>query len=242
MSTPQRGLYVAVDGPDGSGKSSQARWLYEQLDAQGDDVLLVREPGDTDLGDRLREMLLATEVELSAYGEALLFLAARAELVRRVVAPALVDGKTVISDRCFASTLVYQHLALTVEAGSVEDVPSMDLLLQATREAHAPAMPAVVFALDVTAKTARARRSRRKNAADDRFETRDHDFQERVCEGFRSLATRDDVAGLFAPTDIEVGGGVVRIDAERDAATIRNELLERCLALGRSLGRWGAAS
>jgi dTMP kinase len=233
-----RGLYVALDGADGSGKSSQARRLADHLEAEGEDVLLVREPGATPAGEALRAMLLDPSIDLSPLGEALLFFAARAELVRRVVAPALASGRTVVSDRCFASTLVYQQLAVEAcPAPGPERAPGMALLLDLVRSVHEPAMPDVVYVLDVTAGTARRRRSRRPGVNEDRFEARDAEFQELVCESFRALTTRDDVAALFVGSSADRECGVVRIDAEIDADSVHEQLLARVVDLAVQRGR-----
>ena len=224
-------MYIALDGADGCGKSSQARHLRDRLEALGADAVLVREPGSTALAERLREMLLDQDVALAPISEALLFFAARAELVRQVVRPHLEAGRTVVSDRSFASTLVYQHLALSPGA---PELPDMDLLLSLTRTAHAWSMPNLLFVLDVTPQTARLRRSRRDHVSD-RFEARDLDFQARVCEAFRTLATRDDVAGLFEGDD-DLHKGVVRIDAEADYALVSAQIVEQVSALQQGAG------
>ena len=91
-----RGLFVTFEGIDRSGKTTQAGLLCEAL---GDEALGVREPGGTEVGERVRELLKDSSVSLSPQGEALLFAAARAELVGQVIRPALADGRVVVSDR-----------------------------------------------------------------------------------------------------------------------------------------------
>src|SRR3954469_4826369 len=100
-----RGLFVPFEGIDRSGKTTQARLLCEAL---GDDALGVREPGGTEAGERVRDILKDPAVELSPRAEALLFAAARAELVDEVIRPALEAGRTVVSDRFLDSSLAYQ--------------------------------------------------------------------------------------------------------------------------------------
>src|SRR4051812_16433807 len=97
-----RGLFVTFEGIDRSGKTTQARLLREAL---GDDALGVREPGGTEAGERVRELLKAPAVPLSPRAEALLFAAARAELVADVIRPALEQGRVVVSDRFLDSSL-----------------------------------------------------------------------------------------------------------------------------------------
>jgi dTMP kinase len=99
------GLFVTIEGIDRSGKSTQARRLAEAL---GDDAVLVREPGGTPAGEAIRRILKDPEIELDPRSEALLFAAARAELVATVILPALQAGKVVVSDRFLDSSLAYQ--------------------------------------------------------------------------------------------------------------------------------------
>jgi dTMP kinase len=99
------GLFVTIEGIDRSGKTTQARRLVEAL---GDEALLVREPGGTPAGERIRELLKDPAVTLSARTEALLFAGARAELVDSVIRPALEAGRVVLSDRYLDSSLAYQ--------------------------------------------------------------------------------------------------------------------------------------
>ncbi|MEM7261629.1 MAG: dTMP kinase [Planctomycetota bacterium] len=104
--------FIAFEGVDGAGKSTQAERLAETLRARGVSVVTVREPGGTALGEAVRQILLdASEIPLEAESEALLFLASRVQLYRTVIEPALAAGKTVISDRFHLSTLVYQGIA-----------------------------------------------------------------------------------------------------------------------------------
>ena len=99
------GLFVTFEGIDRSGKSTQARMLVEAL---GDDALAVREPGGTELGERVRELLKDPSIELDLHAEALLFAAARAELCAEVIRPALEAGRIVVSDRFVDSSIAYQ--------------------------------------------------------------------------------------------------------------------------------------
>ena len=102
------GLFVTFEGIDRSGKTTQARML---CDALGDRAVGTREPGGTELGERVRSLLADREVEVGAQAEALLFAAARAELVEHVIKPALAEGRVVICDRFLDSSLAYQGVA-----------------------------------------------------------------------------------------------------------------------------------
>ena len=101
-------LFLTFEGPDGCGKSTQARLLAEKLRSQGYDVFLTREPGGTSLGEAVRELLLGKEYELTSSAEALLYAAARAQHVEEKIRPALAKGQIVICDRFVDSSLAYQ--------------------------------------------------------------------------------------------------------------------------------------
>jgi dTMP kinase len=170
-------MFFVFEGIDGSGKSTQARLLRERLVFAGRDVLLVREPGGTRLGERLRELLLdPLGEELSAETELFLFMAARAHLCRTVIVPALAAGRIVISDRFIWSSAVYQGFAGGLEA---------DEVLRIGRIATRGLEPARSFLIDLEPEAAFARIE-----AHDRLERRGLGFQERVRDGFLVLARR----------------------------------------------------
>jgi dTMP kinase len=158
-----RGLFVTFEGIDRSGKTTQARLL---TDALGDDALGVREPGGTEVGERVREILKDPAVPLAPEGEALLFAAARAELVARVIRPALGDGRVVVSDRFLDSSLAYQGAARGL---GIEEVERINAFATGGLE------PDLTFLLviDPAAAAARAGES-------DRFENEGRALQERV--------------------------------------------------------------
>jgi len=117
------GRFIVLDGPDGSGKSTQARLLAEQLGKRGLEVLLLREPGGTATGEAVRKLLLQRgEMAISPLAEAFLFQAARAQLTAEVIRPALQRGAWVLCDRFSLSTLVYQGLAGGVCPRAVEEL------------------------------------------------------------------------------------------------------------------------
>ena len=179
----KRGLFLSFEGGEGSGKSLQARGLAETLTARGRLVVLTREPGGTAAGERIRDILLhAREIPLSPEAQVLLFSAARAQLVREVIRPALDAGKIVIADRFFDSTVVYQGHGHGVS-------------LQAIREVTALAVGALVpdrtFLLDLPFDVGLARSGWRAEARWDRFEADASDFHVRVRDAYLRLAAAE---------------------------------------------------
>ncbi|HET6203808.1 MAG TPA: dTMP kinase [Planctomycetota bacterium] len=172
----RRGVFLVLDGPDGAGKTTQVRRLARRMRRGGRRVLVVREPGGTPLGEALRRLLLRRTVPLGAKAQALLFAAARAELLDRVVAPALRRGRIVLSDRGGPSTFAYQGIAGGLGRGRV---------LALARAFHARPRPDLVVLLDVAPGTARKRRRGR-----DRFERKGVSFARAVRRGFRAFARR----------------------------------------------------
>lgn len=183
--------WFALDGVDGCGKSVQARLLAAALQQEGHAVTHLREPGSTPVGEALRTLLLAPATgALAPLTEALLFSAARAEFVAQAVAPALAAGQTVVAERCYLSTLVYQGLAAGGGA-----VPA-ELLQRITSAVHGTLWPERVFVLDVPAELAA---SRRQHRSADRFE-RDGARLREVVQAFRLAAGQDARAELIEGT------------------------------------------
>lgn len=124
------GLFITFEGPDGSGKSTQVRMLAEALADRG--PVVVREPGGTPLGERIRELLLHRADSISPVAEMYLFMAARAELVETVIKPALAAGRVVIDDRYQDSTIAYQGGGRGVDVGWPAHFPRPDLTVLLT--------------------------------------------------------------------------------------------------------------
>ncbi|MGC1206689.1 MAG: dTMP kinase [Ornithinimicrobium sp.] len=170
------GVFVAFEGGDGAGKSTQIRLLSEALQHSGHDVLVTREPGGTDVGSAIRQVVLHGE-HVDARAEALLFAADRAHHVATVIRPALERGDIVLCDRYLDSSIAYQGVARELESAEIAD-----LSMWATRGL----LPDLTVLLDVSAEQGRVRRG----AVHDRVESEDDRFHDRVRQGFLGLAAK----------------------------------------------------
>ena len=119
----KKGIFITMEGPDGSGKTTQIELLKDYLEKAGYDVLITREPGGTVISEAIREIILNKDyTEMSPVTEMLLYASARAQLINEVIGPALDSGKAVISDRFVDSSLVYQGMARGLGVGNVYEV------------------------------------------------------------------------------------------------------------------------
>ena len=169
----RRGKYIAVEGWEASGKSTQARLLSHRLDA-----VLTREPGGTALGLAIRDLLLGNGPAPTERAEALLFAADRAQHLAEIVEPALAEGRDVITDRSYGSTLAYQGYG---RGQSIEE------LMRLVEWTSGGLLPDLVVLLTVAVDTADGRLGDQR----DRMESEDGDFATRVVEGFTALAEAD---------------------------------------------------
>ena len=169
----RRGKYIAFEGWEASGKSTQARLLSQRLDA-----VLTREPGGTALGLAIRGLLLGNGPAPTERAEALLFAADRAQHLAEIVEPALAEGRDVITDRSYGSTLAYQGYG---RGQSIEE------LMRLVEWTSGGLLPDLVVLLTVAVDTADDRLGDQR----DRMESEDGDFATRVVEGFTALAEAD---------------------------------------------------
>jgi dTMP kinase len=221
------GLFVTIEGIDRSGKSTQARRLAEAL---GDDALLVREPGGTPAGERIRDLLKDPAIELDLRSEALLFAAARAELVAAVIVPALEAGKVVISDRYLDSSLAYQGHARGLGEAEVRRINEW------ATAGLAPDLT-VLLRIDPAAAGARAGQA-------DRFEDEGLALQQRVADAYEQLAAANPrrwktVDG--ARSEEEVAAEVLALAADA-RAELRSRSAESAAASSGSARASGAAA
>ena len=184
----ERGVFVALEGGEGAGKSTQARMLGDWLEKLGHRVLLTREPGGTDVGGILRRIVLDHATgSLSPRAEALIYAADKAEHVDEVILPALAEGMVVVTDRYVDSTLAYQG------AGRVIDVIELE---QVARWATSDLRPHVTVVLDVDPATGLSR-----TGDHDRIEAEPLEFHQRVREHFLDLAAADPDHYLVLPAN-----------------------------------------
>jgi dTMP kinase len=182
---PHQGRFIALEGGEGAGKSTQAERLADWLRELGHEVLVTREPGDTAVGSQLRRLLLDPEIEVTAHTEALLYAADRAEHVARVVRPALERGVIVISDRYVDSSVAYQGYGRGLDPETISRM---------SRWATSELLPDLTVLLDlpVDEGLSRARKRGQASGTDpDRLEAETREFHERIRNGFLRLVAED---------------------------------------------------
>ena len=173
-----RGVFISLDGLDGTGKSTQCRLLADWLRGRGHPVTACADPGGTAIGKIIRELLLDGRQQLTMACEALLFMASRAQLTAEIIRPALEAGHVVVSDRYLLANVVYQGYA-----GGL----APELLWQVGRMATEGLEPELTLILDMPVEAALARRK----GSPDRFESRDALYHARLRQGFLTEAQRD---------------------------------------------------
>ena len=168
-----KGLFIVMEGPDGSGKTTQINLLKEYLEEAGYECLITREPGGTVIGEEVRQLILK---EMSPVTEMLLYAASRAQLVHEVIGPALEEGKIVISDRFVDSSIVYQGIArkLGISTVSAVNAPGIGIY-----------RPDGIFFIDLSEAEGLRRKKEQKNL--DRMEQEGIDFHHMVSEGYRKV-------------------------------------------------------
>lgn len=209
-----RGAWITFEGGDGSGKTTQAALLEGWLRDQGRTVVRTREPGGTDVGNLVRDIVLHHRGEVAPRAEALLYAADRAHHVATLVRPALARGDVVIQDRYLDSSVAYQGAGRVLDAGEIRDLSLW---------AAEGALPDVTVLLDLAPASAR----RRLDAADkpfDRLEAEKAEFHERVRGAFLDLAAAEPDRFLVLDASLPV---------EHLAAAVRARV---ALALGVSVG------
>ena len=196
MASPNKdtpaGLLISFEGSEGSGKTTQIKRLVQRLEKMGHEIVTTREPGGTGVGEQVRDILLhnAGNDGMCAETELLLFAAARAQIVREKIAPALLRGAIVLSDRYLDSSTVYQGIARNLGKGPVNEI---------NRFAVGSVMPDVTVIIDVPTDVSIERIGRRKGATPDRMERENIGFYEKVRGGYLLLA--QEMPGRFVVVD-----------------------------------------
>jgi len=189
MADTQRGCFIVIEGPEGAGKSSQARRLRAALEARGRRVILTHEPGGTATGEATRQVLLDGRYhEMTPLTELFLVCASRAQHVAEVIRPALAAGAVVVSDRFSPSTIVYQGYA-----GSVP----METVVACDSAARQGLLPDLTIILDVSPEDGLARGL--SGAQGDRIESKDLAFHRRVRDGYLEYAETAEEPCVVAP-------------------------------------------
>lgn len=175
----KRNPFIVFEGPEGAGKSTQIERLSRRLVERGDRVLSVRDPGSTPLGERIRQILLDPACsDMSVRSEMLLYMAARAQMMSRLILPALHDGKIVLCDRFVSSTLAYQSGSEGLDEASIRAVAEV---------AIGGCWPDRVILLDMPPEKSMARLKRGK----DRIEQRPLEYHQRVRANYLKQAADD---------------------------------------------------
>ena len=209
----KRGLFITFEGIDGAGKSTHVAWSAQFLRGRGIALTLTREPGGTALGEKLRELLLATEGHIHAETEALLMFAARRQHIEEVIRPALVRGDCVLCDRFTDASFAYQ--------GGGRGVEKKKLAVLETW-VHPDLQPDLTILFDVSAQVGQDRVARIKSP--DRFERESAEFFVRVRDAYLERMA-------------ESPHRFVRIDGSRAIPDIQRELEEKLTAV---LSKWKA--
>ena len=202
-----KGYFITFEGPEKSGKSTQAKLLQQYLSKKGFSCLFIREPGSTILGEKIRKVLLdKNNTHISYAAEMLLYMAARAQIVKDVIAPALKKGKIVICDRFLDSTIVYQGYGLGMD---VETIKKIGEFVTCGIE------PDITVLLDLGARESLFKQNHKK----DRIELRSKKYHDKVRKGYLSLAKKN-------PRRIKIVE--VKENALSTQRNIRN-IIDRCL-------------
>ncbi len=172
-----KGVFISIEGPDGCGKSTQIKLLKEYLRKKGYEVVLTREPGGTQISEKIRQIILDKENKnMDPKTEALLYAAARAQHVHEIIKPALLEGKIVISDRFVDSSLIYQGIGRGL---GVDTIYNLNLF------AMEGILPNVTLLFDIDKDAAKERKENRGNL--DRLESELDEFHKKVFEGYKKL-------------------------------------------------------
>ena len=197
-----KGIFITMEGPDGSGKTTQIELLKAELEKRGYSVLITREPGGNRISEAIREIILNKDyMEMAPATECLLYASARAQLVNEVIGPMLDKGGAVISDRFVDSSLVYQGIARGL---------GVDEVFEINRFAIREYMPDATFLLSLPAEVGISRKKDQKEL--DRMEKESLEFHKKVAEGYLKLAEKypERIRVIDATQDVETISGLIK--------------------------------
>ncbi|MFO7611488.1 MAG: dTMP kinase [Clostridia bacterium] len=198
----RKGFFISVEGLDGSGKTTQIQSIDDYFRGIGMETIMIREPGGTEIGEKVRDILLdACNTGMDSVAEMLLFAASRAQIMAEKILPALNEGKVVICDRFIDSSIAYQGYGRGLD---VEEVMAVNLA--AVRHV----LPDITFFLDK--KPEESLRRRREATGADRLENERMEFHDRVYKGYKELCKK-------YPERIK------KLDGDRDIASINGEII-----------------
>lgn len=204
MKQENRPLFIAFEGIDGAGKSTQVNMLAEALKKQGEEVIKTREPGGTETADEIRSLVLNAKKPLTEIAELLLMFAARAEHIENLIKPSLAEGKSVITDRFTLSSYAYQGYG---NGGSLEEIKWFETTVLKELQ------PDITFLIDLPEEQALMRAKKRQQPLiPDRFEMMELKFFKRVRQGFLSEAKKRD--------------NIIILDGTKPQNTLHEEILK----------------
>ena len=201
FSKPRRGFFVAIEGPDFVGKSTVTKMLVDLLTKYGQDVVQTRQPGGSQVGNKIRELII-NEDSLDPMAELLLFEADRVQCIEKVIKPALGRRKIVVCDRWSLSTYAYQGAGRGLAIDSITAIE---------QQAHGPYHPDLVIYLSASFETVRERMARavQERGGADRFET--VDFQRKVWKAYESMVTDHAVVDPTKVVALDVNGTLEQV-------------------------------
>lgn len=203
ITVSKNGILITFEGIEGTGKSTHAKLLYEYLQGRGFDVVLTGEPGGTQIGEKIRELLLSSEYkEVSPVTELLLYNASRVQHIQEVILPAMNKGAIVITDRFTDSTVAYQGYGRGIDLNIINSIK---------RIVAAGLQPDITILLDLDVEVG-LRRNRGINKTD-RLELEDVEFHKRVRNGYLEIATKE-------PERIKL------IDASKSIKQVHNRIIK----------------
>jgi dTMP kinase len=180
------GLFISIEGIEGSGKTTQIKLLYEYIKTKGYDVILTREPGGCNIGEQIRHILLDPNNNITPLTELLLYMAARIQHIHEVIIPALSEGKIVITDRFIDATIAYQGYGRGI---------NIELIHKLNRLVIQDIKPDITFILDIEPDEGILRAvniaKERPEGYPDRIEKEDISFHQRVRQGYLDIAAKE---------------------------------------------------